>query len=157
MQLVCLSVKNPISYQIFGGKDVENRSWKTDYRGRLYIHSSGYPFAAVPGKLWPKEIEGTEYDKLADQFSVRWIEHYERLGIDVRDGAPKNEALWFCRSQAIIGHVELTDIIRDSKSPYAERDQYHWVFKNPVLLDKPLIGIKGKLMIWRYEYGQDLL
>ena len=37
-----LSVKNPTSYLIcLGMKTVENHTWKTDYRGRIYIHSSG--------------------------------------------------------------------------------------------------------------------
>ena len=42
MQVKVLSVKNPFAYLILqGGKDVENRTWTTDYRGRLYIHASG--------------------------------------------------------------------------------------------------------------------
>ena len=42
MQVKVLSVKNPFAYLILqGGKDVENRTWTTDYRGRLYIHVSG--------------------------------------------------------------------------------------------------------------------
>ena len=42
MHVKVLSVKNPFAYWILqGGKDVENRTWTTDYRGRLYIHVSG--------------------------------------------------------------------------------------------------------------------
>ena len=36
-----ISVKQPWSYLICSGiKDVENRSWKTNFRGRVLIHSS---------------------------------------------------------------------------------------------------------------------
>ena len=42
MKKFALSIKNPVSYLVCSGaKWVENRSWKTDYRGRVYIHSSG--------------------------------------------------------------------------------------------------------------------
>ncbi len=37
----CLSVRQPwASLIIRGTKDVENRTWDTDYRGRLAIHAS---------------------------------------------------------------------------------------------------------------------
>jgi len=36
-----ITVKNPWAYKIFYyGKDVENRNWRTSYRGKLYIHTS---------------------------------------------------------------------------------------------------------------------
>ena len=42
MQVKVLSVKNLYACLIIqGGKDVENRTWTTDYRGRIYIHVSG--------------------------------------------------------------------------------------------------------------------
>ena len=37
----CLSVRQPWAWLIIhGGKDVENRTWSTDYRGPLLIHAS---------------------------------------------------------------------------------------------------------------------
>ena len=37
----CITVHQPYASAIFElGKDVENRSWKTDYRGPLAIHAS---------------------------------------------------------------------------------------------------------------------
>lgn len=36
-----LTVKNPWAYLICSGqKDIENRSWKTNFRGRVLIHSA---------------------------------------------------------------------------------------------------------------------
>ena len=35
-----LSLKQPMAWAIFHGKDVENRTWKTNYRGRILIHAS---------------------------------------------------------------------------------------------------------------------
>jgi hypothetical protein len=36
----CISIKQPWAWAIFHGKPVENRTWKTDYRGDLLIHAS---------------------------------------------------------------------------------------------------------------------
>ncbi|MGH9506881.1 MAG: ASCH domain-containing protein [Terriglobales bacterium] len=39
--MICLSVRQPWAHAIFAlGKDVENRSWPTRYRGALVIHAA---------------------------------------------------------------------------------------------------------------------
>lgn len=41
MRECALSVRQPWAGAIFSiGKDIENRTWSTDYRGRLWIHAS---------------------------------------------------------------------------------------------------------------------
>ncbi len=36
-----LSIKQPWAWLICAGyKDIENRNWKTDFRGRIYVHAS---------------------------------------------------------------------------------------------------------------------
>ena len=41
-----LSVKEPFATLILNGiKKIETRSWKTNYRGELFIHASGKTFA----------------------------------------------------------------------------------------------------------------
>ena len=35
---------------IYGGKDVENRSWRTAYRGPLLIHASLHPDPGARGR-----------------------------------------------------------------------------------------------------------
>ena len=77
----CLSVKNPISYLICAGvKDIENRTWKTDYRGRLYIHSSGqYAFDLLPDAIFPKvlkkELKKIEYED--DRAIIPKLDHVD--------------------------------------------------------------------------------
>lgn len=45
MEVTCISVRQPFAHQIiYRGKDIENRTWRTNYRGRLYIHASMKPF-----------------------------------------------------------------------------------------------------------------
>lgn len=45
---------------------------------------------------------------------------------------------------AILGDVEITDCVQDSKSAWAIRGQWHWILKNPRFLQKP-IPFKGAL------------
>jgi len=54
-------------------------------------------------------------------------------------------------SRAIIGYVELVDCVRDSTSPWAEEDQYHWVLADPELLDEPVTDVPGQLKIWTFD------
>ena len=54
-------------------------------------------------------------------------------------------------SNAIIGKVDLVDCVRDSDSPFAEPDCFHYVLENAEIFDKPILGVKGWLGIWNYE------
>ena len=44
---------------------------------------------------------------------------------------------------AIIGRANLVDCVRDHPSPWAEKDHWHWVLKEPVLFGEP-ISYKGE-------------
>lgn len=45
---------------------------------------------------------------------------------------------------AIVGSVEIVDCVRNAKSKWAIRGQWHWILRNPRVLTKP-IPFKGKL------------
>ncbi|MFH2071237.1 MAG: hypothetical protein ABIJ75_00105 [Actinomycetota bacterium] len=57
---------------------------------------------------------------------------------------------------AIIGFVELVDIIRDSDSEWAEPGMYHWVLREPWFLDGP-IQMRGYQGLWRPEIETGIL
>ena len=107
----CLTVRQPWAWLIIhGGKNVENRNWETDYRGRLYIHASTH---------LPKRIFRREWDlamlKYGNQKSGRppLIMHNLEFG-------------------KIIGHVDLVDIKRNTKGPWVDdRYVYRWILENP--------------------------
>lgn len=63
----------------------------------------------------------------------------------------------FWQNRAIIGHVDLVDIVENSKSKCAEPDCYHWILENSVLFKEPITGINGKLNIWDYELANSNL
>ena len=49
-EISVLSVRNPYAdCIIYGDKEIELRTWKTDYRGRLYIHAGKQPHKIQSG------------------------------------------------------------------------------------------------------------
>lgn len=54
-------------------------------------------------------------------------------------------------SSAIIGSVEIVDCVINHPSVWAEKGVYNWVLANPVLFEKPILNVKGKLGFWDYE------
>jgi hypothetical protein len=52
---------------------------------------------------------------------------------------------------AIIGVVELIDIVRDSTSRWAEPTCYHWVLANPRAVAP--VPVRGRLGLWTPEVG----
>ena len=182
-----LSVTNPISYLICTGiKTVENRTWSTEYRGRLYIHSSGSEdFSAIEGfsEKFLKKMDTLEKiaylqdvasfgeaRNLLDEYgeleefeetlnSVIQIDNFCKMledyyGCDylARENYRKiKNKGFFCKHSAIIGYVDLVDIIKDSKSVWAEKNCYHWILRSPVLLTAPILNIKGKLRLFEFD------
>lgn len=128
-----LTIKNPWSYLIASGiKDVENRTWKTNFRGRIYIHSSKkFPFMILEQVL-------TE---------AQW----KSINLSVKEPLLSGEAI---PTGAIIGEVDIVDCVVDSKSVWAEPEGFHWVLENPVLYKKPILNVKGKLSFWQYAPDQ---
>jgi hypothetical protein len=104
------------------GKDVENRTWRTGFRGQILIHVSG---KLVRDQI-PMLIEcGARPTKSEIQELLHW-------------------------PGRIVGTVELVDCVRGYDSLWAQKDMWHWVLKNPRLL-KTLIPAKGSLGLWEYS------
>jgi hypothetical protein len=110
---------------IYGGKDVENRSWGTGYRGRLLIHVS-----KKPDPYWDNILEIVD-------------EHENKQSI-ISEMEIKMKRLCGC----IIGSVELADCVQDSKSYWADSLMWNWILKDP----RPCqpVPIKGSLGLWEY-------
>lgn len=161
-----LTVKQPWSFLICSGiKDIENRTWKCPqkYIGqRVLIHASGKPLS--DGRCISHLLTKEQYIHL----------------IEVNQGASAMDIMYFEHSNsAIIGSVEIVDWEINHPSIWAEkttcdyienryyrgRDNpvevihpigggkiiYNWVLANPILFDKPILNVKGKLGFWNYE------
>jgi hypothetical protein len=106
---------------LVAGKDVENRTWSTNYRGPLYIHA---------GKAW---------DSRAHRVAVR-------AGADGCVSWEPDE-----HARGIIGAVDLVDVLNGtSPSVWAAPDQFHWRLVNPRLLMRP-VECNGWQRLWTPE------
>lgn len=151
-----LSIKQPWAYLIASGiKDIENRTWKTNFRGRIYIHAS-----AKMANFWLTP-QSSIVDKEINKISINDYESTTGL------------------FSAIIGEVDIVDCVINhpsiwaEKTPFREADDfmdqadernyykniepnikpiYNWVLANPVLYEKPILNVKGKLSFWQTDY-----
>ena len=123
-----LSIRQPWAWLIVQGiKDIENREWHTNFRGKIYIHAGKTTDASVPA------LSVTE----------DWI--IERLTEDQRRRyvtTPKARG-------AIVGEVDIVDCVICSDNPWFV-GQYGFVLANPVAYDEP-IPCKGMLGLFNVE------
>ena len=138
MKYKVITVKQPWASLIVQGiKPIENRTWKcpNKYIGqRVLIHASAVPVEMKnPNSVFTREQW--------DSFSLG----YQR-DIICGDGFPNS---------AIVGSVEIVDCVVNHSSIWAETGVYNWVLANPILFDKPIEGVKGKLSFWEYELPEE--
>lgn len=127
-----LSVKNPWAYLICSGiKDIENRYWKTNFRGTVFINVPSKP-AAEPYQLFTDEQVDIVDDKM---FEI--LKSYNEVS-------------------RVIGSVEIVDCVENHSSIWAEvndgRPIYNFVLRNPILYDEPILNVGGKLMLWKPDF-----
>ena len=139
-----LCVRSPFSSLIMEGmKDVENRSWKTKYRGEIAIVNSGgkieiedYASSIAPFIKLSKFLYKFKYKPPWPQSklvldAIKFIDNY----VQPQRGE-------------VLGTVEIIDIVRDSNSFYADPDSYNWILANPKKFNRKNLKkriVKGKL------------
>jgi hypothetical protein len=161
-----ISIVNPIAYLVAcGAKTVENRSWTTDYRGKLLIHSSGTNTNTITGSDLPLgyanilDVIFNPKVKKRDDVVIGVEETIRRVAFSYYDLSSYEEWIEFdepardlpFKSSAIIGEVILQHIKRDADSPWAMRNCYNWILTDAVLYDRPIVGIRGRLGLWDYS------
>ena len=132
-----LSIKEPFATLIANGdKLIETRSWKTNYRGEIFIHASGKKLA--------KEYLTNEYL------------------ISLINNLPMNFGNIICKTNlvdCIYIDDKFLEKIRLNTKEYNlglyEKDRYGWIFENV----EPIypISTKGKLNIWNFEGEYELI
>ena len=127
-----LSLTEPYATLIkLGKKRIETRSWKTNYRGPLYIHSSST-------KISKEDKNNTELMSLVNT-------------------AELNYGNIICSCE-LVDCVEMTgDLIAEIKqnrdeyiSGLYENGRYAWILEDVKVLDTP-IKAKGRLGIWNFN------
>ena len=122
-----LTVKQPWADLIVSGvKDIENRTWQTNYRGRILIHASKNP-------------------------TPKWQLYNYELPIilnHIQSNYPFGHIVG-----AIVGMVDIVDCVKQHPSEWAEDsdDVWNWVIANPIKFTNPIMGVKGALSLWEYN------
>lgn len=119
-----LSVRAPWWWFILhGGKDIENRDWRTNFRGRVLIHA---------GKWWNSEEVKDDAETAVMLAPLR---------------ATPGPEITFERMRkfggCIVGSVEIADCVEDSVSPWFF-GRFGFVLRNVIALPEP-IPFKGAL------------
>lgn len=124
-----LSIRQPWAYSILKlGKDVENRSRRTNYRGEFLIHAA-------------RNVDWDDFRFL--RFSPKSM---------TNDVFSKND-FWKSKAMtrgALVGKATLVDCVEDYDSPWAIEGQYQWVLENPITFDEP-VYFKGRLGFFEVE------
>ncbi len=121
-----LSVRAPWWWAILhAGKDIENRDWSTNYRGRVLLHASKW--WSMSGVAEDGETVGELYRLAGGQPCDHG--HTYRMMRDV--------------GGCIVGSVEIIDCVAASDSPWFF-GKFGFVLANPIIFAQP-IPCKGAL------------
>lgn len=132
-QLVVLSVMQPWAWLIVRGypgprgrryKDVENRRYRTSYRGPLYIHAS-------------------------QTYDVSALEYIECFAPEAAREVAVHKAAIMAQRGWVIGHVKLSGVTDEAfESCWAEVDAWHWQLARPTPVEPfPARGLPGLFRI----------
>lgn len=126
MSELILSIRQPWAWLILhGGKDIENRNWSTNVRGRVLVHAA----------------KGVTKEEWADAWEwVRMIAPgaWEKGKREILPGTIERGG--------IVGSVEIVDCVSRSDSPWFV-GRYGFVLRNPEIL--PFRPLRGQLGFFR--------
>ena len=130
-----LSIKEPYATLIaIGNKLIETRSWKTNYRGELFIHASG--------KKIDKKV-------LTNNYIVTLIKDL-----------PMNYGNIICKANlvdCVYMDEQFLKTIKSNSKEYKLGEykigRYAWILKDVELINP--IPVKGRLNIWNYDGNID--
>lgn len=127
--LPCLSIRQPWATSILHGKDIENRSWRTHYRGQFLIHA-GKTLSAADIEAWRIFVDGTIPDE-----QLAWAKTI-KIGEIPRGG--------------IVGLATLVDCVTEHTSPWFVGD-FGFVLAEVQAL--PFVACKGALGFFHASPG----
>lgn len=136
-----LSIRQPWAWLIMCGlKDVENRTWKTDYRGEFGVHA-GKKFD------WDALIVLREM-RIPSWMIQSMIAHF---GLELADTPEKSKVTaGLGEFGVILGTVRLTDCTKKNTSIWCDDGLYHFCLSKPNPW-KDLVPASGKLGFWEYQ------
>ena len=125
-----ITIKEPYATLIKNNvKLIETRSWKTSYRGKLYIHASLI-----------------KNNKINDEIKMYYNEEDLKMGYII---CKCNLVDCIYMSESFINNLKKDNYIEYLCGNY-EIGRYAWILKDVKNLKYP-IKVKGKLGIWNYD------
>lgn len=119
--MIALSIRQPWAWMIIhGGKDIENRDWRTTLRGRILVHAA----------------KGMTRDEWSDAWDFASGSGAGPKALDA------GVTLQSIERGGIVGSVEIIDCVSESNSRWF-MGKYGFVLRNPRPL--PFIPFKGRL------------
>lgn len=127
-----LSIKEPFASLVaFGTKKIETRSWKTNYRGEIYIHAS------LSKSIIDDERKMKLLNLLPENYRFKqgniickaYLKNCIYMDDKFLDAIKKNETEYLC------GHYE--------------KGRYAWIISDVKIIKE--IPAKGKLGIWNFN------
>lgn len=118
-----LSIRQPWAWLIIhAGKDIENRSWRTHFRGRFLVHASA-------------GCSRAEYEDACQvACELEWL-----FELKVSTPPPFEQI----QRGGIIGSVELVDCVGQSDSVWCSNGNFGFALRDPIPL--PFRPYKGQL------------
>lgn len=121
--MLALSIKPFWAHAILNlQKDIENRDWPTEYRGRIAIHTS----------LRYSQHEFETFNQFLRRNNLPVVSRTELI------------------CGAIIGSVELVECLNHSDSPWF-RGKFGFVLRNPIRLTSPIFQ-SGSAGLWELPF-----
>lgn len=138
-----LSIKQPWASLIAHGiKDIENRTWKTKFRGRIFIHASAKAAGNLPNVLSNEQARFIVCNVDIMPQQVKDMPFSAIIGeVDIIDCVINHHSIW----------ADKTDLYKANSKEYPDKIIYNWVLANPVLYDKPILNVKGSLSLWDWK------
>lgn len=147
-----LSFSDGNAYLLASGiKKIENRSWSTEYRGKILLHSSKRPAPKYDERMplfeywqacnWDRSVIDAEIAKQKETPEQLYLADYLRQ---------LPSGLLDYHSQAIVGCADLVDITETKPNDiWADEDsKFYWIFENARLFERPILMIKGRLKLF---------
>lgn len=123
-----LSIRQPWAWLICKGiKDIENRDWHTEFRGRIYVHAPKFWDAVFPEEIFDIMVDAGQEEQI----------------IGLRDWWAKEAIRTDGITSQIIGEVDIVDCIPKSQSLWFA-GRYGFALANPTLYEKPIL-CRGRL------------
>ncbi|MFV0323181.1 MAG: RNA-binding protein [Bacteroides xylanisolvens] len=143
-----ISVKQPWAYLLCSGiKDIENRTWRLPEKmkgQRVLIQASG---------KWDERHRNMSSLFTKEQWNAL-DENAQRImagGVLPTSSIIGSVVFTDCKINHPSAWAEKTEVLADeSGPPYYGNPIYNWVSSDPILFDKPILNVKGRLSFWDY-------